>query len=126
MNEHLFISDGDGALYDTRKPGWHKATPLRANFKRHHTAIKTVADFKATLRAGQFAWPGGYPLYLLCSDGGTLHFDCARKEARNVIDSIARKSGDGWRVVACDVNYEDTDLYCDHCSKPIESAYGED
>ena len=25
-----------------------------------------------------------------------------------------------------DVNWEDAELYCDHCSKRIESAYAED
>ena len=29
-------------------------------------------------------------------------------------------------VVACEVNYEDTELYADHTGEKIESAYGED
>jgi hypothetical protein len=31
-----------------------------------------------------------------------------------------------WRIVASDINYEDPDLYCDHCHQRIESAYAED
>lgn len=125
MKDHFFISSCDGALHDTRQPDWHK-TPLRANYKRSHREISSVADFKATLRAGQWAWPGGYPMYLLCSDGAALCFACASKEARQVMWSIVNRARDGWRVVACDINYEDTELHCSDCSKPIESAYGGD
>lgn len=117
---HLFVSSCDGALHDTREQDWHKK-PLRQRFRFHHTAIHTMTEFKATLRAG--AWPGGYPLYLICSDGAALCFKCARKEVRNILEAIDRKDGSGWRVVACDINYEDCDLHCEHCSKPIESAY---
>lgn len=32
---------------------------------------------------------------------------------------------DQWRLVAADVNWEDSGLTCDHCSQRIESAYAE-
>ena len=125
MFNHLFVSSGDGALYDTRVPQWHKQAPLRANYNRSHSEIRTVADFKAALRAGAYAWPGGYQMFLICSDGAPLCFACARKEARNVLSAIDRKDGSGWRVVACDINYEDTDMRCEQCSESIPAAYGE-
>lgn len=124
MLDYLFVSSADGALYDTRAKDWNKLAPLRANFQRTHSRIKSVADYKATLRNGAFAWPGGYPLYLICSDGAALCFACGRKGFRNIAESIAARSDDGWRVVACDINYEDSDLTCDHCNKSIDSAYG--
>ncbi|MDE3038720.1 MAG: hypothetical protein KGJ21_09775 [Pseudomonadota bacterium] len=86
--------------------------------------INTVHDYRRAIRYGKFAWPGGYPLYFICDDGGALCCDCARKERRNVLSSIARNVRDGWRIVAQDVNYEDNDLFCDHCGEQIESAYG--
>ena len=49
-----------------------------------------------------------------------------RENLRSVLDSIRTKCDDGWRVVACEVNYEDTELYDDHTGRKIESAYGED
>lgn len=124
MLDHFFISDCDGALHDTRMANWAD-TPLRPNYRRTHREIRSVADFKATVRNGGFAWPGGYPMYLICSDGAALCFACARKEARHIIPAIDRKDGSGWRVVATDINYEDNDLWCDNCSQQIESAYGE-
>jgi len=122
--DHLFIAS-DGDMFDTRNPSWSTAKPLRSSYKRHYSEIRTVANFKATLRAGAAVWPGCYPLYLITSDGAALCFACARKEARNIFESIDRRAGDGWRVIACDTNFEDNDLQCDNCSKQIESAYGE-
>ena len=122
MLDHFFISDCDGALHDTRVANW-SSPPLRANYQRHHTTIETVADFKATLRAGPYAWPGGYPLYFITSDGAALSFTAARDEYRLIVLSSQEKAGDGWQIVACDVNYEDSDLVCDHTGQPIESAY---
>lgn len=120
---HLFVSDGD--LFDTRANDWHKQKPLRARFNWHHAEISTAAEMKATLRAGPHAWPGGYPLYFITSDGGALSFETARKELRNILDSIQRKDSSGWRVVACDVNYEDGDLCDDYTGKRIQSAYAD-
>lgn len=89
----------------------------------NHTNL-TPSGFGRALKQ-PYAWPGGYPLYFITSDCAALCHDCARKHGRAVIDSIRTRANDGWRVVAQDVNWEDSALYCDHCSKPIESAYGE-
>ena len=124
MQEHFFIAS-DGDLFDTRIAGWYRK-PLRSRYSFHCREINTVAEFKSTLRAGNWSFPGAYPMYLLCSDGGALCFDCARKEVRSIFGSIAGKSRDGWQVVACDTNLEDVELSCDHCHKQIESAYGND
>lgn len=122
--DYFFIGC-DGALHDTRMEGW-SAHPVRPRYAWSHAEIKTAAQFKATLRAGAYAWPGGYPLYLLTNDGAARCFACAHKEARQVFWDFQNKASTGWRVVACGVNYEDNDLYCDHCNKQIESAYSAD
>ena len=82
-------------------------------------------DLKNALRAGPYAWPGGYPCYFITSDGAALSFDAVRQEIRQVIWSMRHGVNDGWRVVAVDVNWEDPDLTCEHTGKPIPSAYGE-
>jgi len=78
------------------------------------------------MRYGPYAWPAGYPLYFVTNDGAALSFNTAKKERRNILESIANNSSDGWRIVALDINYEDTELFCDHSGERIESAYGED
>jgi len=126
MQSHMMISDTDGHLYDTRTPGWHLLPPLRRHYRQTYLDIDSVKALKATLRNGAFTGVGGYPLYFITSDGAALSFDSVRSEFRNVAESIAQRSNDGWRVVACTINYEDSDLTCDHSGKPIPSAYGED
>lgn len=69
-----------------------------------------------------YAWPGGYPLFAITSDGAALCKCCAKTER----ESIGTTTGsDGWNVIALDVNWEDPSLYCYHCSERIESAYAE-
>lgn len=69
-----------------------------------------------------YAWPGGYPLYYLTADNGVLCPDCAS------LPECTWDSGEDeqWDIVAAGGNWEDDSLYCDHCGKQIESAYGED
>lgn len=86
----------------------------------------TVQQFNEQLESGAYAWPGGYPLYFITSDGGALSFAAAKSEADAIRESIANGCNDGWRVVAVDVNWEDSTLYCDHTGNRIESAYAED
>ena len=69
-----------------------------------------------------YAWPGGYPLFYLCKDGGILCPDCANKEIA-LTDDIDDPQ---WYIVGYDINYEDESMYCDHCNKHIISAYGND
>jgi len=84
--------------------------------------IETVADFRKAVRMGPYAWPGGYPLYWITSDGGALSWEVCKTERHNILWSLHNKVDDGWRVVALDVNYED-DIICDHTGKQIEAAY---
>lgn len=84
----------------------------------------TVETFKRDLE-NKYAWPGGYPTFFITSDGAALCHGCAKKEQERIIESIKEHDRDGWRVAACDVNWEDTNLHCDNCSEQIESAYGE-
>lgn len=120
--EHFQVFEGD--LYDNRKE--HEKKPLRRKFEWHFSRISNVSQFKATLRAGKVTTLGCYPLYFITHDGAALCFDCAKKQFRQVVWDFMHKTSTGWRVVACDVNWESTDTHCDHCSEKIPSAYGDD
>lgn len=129
LPKHFWISY-DGHLNRMRNPspGMTASSDsdlIRLVYSKQFAEIKKASELKATLRAGAFA-TGGYPMFFLVGDGATLCFDCVRAELRNVLDSIKREIRDGWRVTHCDVNWEDNQLYCDHCSNRIPSAYGDD
>lgn len=123
-------SDG-GALYDTRGPGWSSAPPLRRPYSATYREISNLAELKATLRAGGFAWPGGYPLYFIAADGETVAFETVRAEFRRICREYldAAKPGawpdKAWLIAGCQINYEDGELYCAHSNARIESAYAE-
>lgn len=114
LPEHFFTTDG--ALYDTRKPEWHKLPPLRPVYNRHFSEITTTAEFKASLRAGEYTFPGGYTLAFTTADSCVLCFDCARKEAHLILDSIKSDCRDGWCVDGM-INVDECDdrIWCDHC-----------
>lgn len=89
--------------------------------------IKTVSDFRGAIRKGKYAWPGGYPLFFVTADGEALSFEAAIAERRQVISAIGHdERHSGWRVVAVETNWEDTNLTCAHTGKLIESAYDGD
>lgn len=85
----------------------------------------SIEQFEKDL-AEPFAWPGGYPRYFVTNDGAALSYDAARDNAALIKGSIGDNCADGWHVVACDVNWEDADLMCDHTGERIESAYAGD
>lgn len=89
--------------------------------------IVTVKDFGEALKQGPYAWPGGYPLYFVTEDGGSLSFATAWNERANIARAIVDndRSG-GWRVIGSEVNWEDPDLIDSHTGERIESAYAED
>lgn len=85
----------------------------------------TVEQLKNFIRQ-PYAWPGGYPQYLICADGGALCKTCATKEYKLILsDTRAVDLRSGWCIAGVDVNWEAVDLTCDHCGQLIESAYGE-
>jgi hypothetical protein len=78
-----------------------------------------------TLRTGKYA-DGCYPKFWLCSDSSELSYDACMANCGRIARSIRDGSNDGWRVVGCDVNWEDPAMYCAHTNERIESAYAED
>lgn len=86
----------------------------------------TTQDIKGRLRAGEYAWPGGYQLYFLASDGEALSFKAVRENLKQVLRSTYYRLHDGWTIDACEINWEDPALYCAHTGERIESAYGTD
>jgi len=69
-----------------------------------------------------YSWPGGYPMFAVTHDGAALCPKCCQTESRSIGTTYGT---DGWAITGLAINYEDPDLYCDHCGDRIESAYAE-
>lgn len=68
-----------------------------------------------------YAWPGGYEIYYIVHDGGVLCHNCANDELMRTIDPDFHD----WYIVDSDVLWEGPSIYCDHCNREIQSAYGD-
>lgn len=82
--------------------------------------INNIAELKASLRNGKYAWPGGYTVFYLCYDGEPLCFDCVKKEIRKVFYSMMHEVYDGWHIYGADLrdHYGDP-IICDHCGHEV-------
>lgn len=89
------------------------------------TRIETLRQVKRAIRQ-PYAWPGGYPLYVVLADGEALSCEAARQEWRQIVFATLHGLRDGWRALGAEINWEDTALYCAHTGERIESAYGEE
>lgn len=79
----------------------------------------------------QWAWPGGYPVFYVFTDGGCICPKCVNANIGEIDAAIRepgvlhRNSHGGWAIDGFDVNYDDAELYCDHCNERIPSAYAD-
>ncbi len=121
LSEYLHIGHG-GALYDTRRPNW-PAVPVRAIYQGAQSCtIGNTLELRAALRQ-PYAWPGGYELFAITSDGGCLCFDCVRAAYRSVSYSMRAGINDGWRVMAIEgAGNCDGPIDCEHCGREIVGA----
>ena len=71
-----------------------------------------------------YAWPGGYPVYTILTDGTLLCRTCARENFKLIAHSTKTQSRDGWQAAGADVLWEGEE-FCGHCNIKLESAYGE-
>tara|TARA_R110000787_G_scaffold50851_1_gene120797 strand:- start:554 stop:1048 length:495 start_codon:yes stop_codon:yes gene_type:complete len=83
--------------------------------------VPTHKDLLIQLLDAPFTWPGGYPKYGVTDDNHAICSGCAKDEFDRLYEAEAH---DGFYISMLTVNWEDENLYCDHCGDAIESAYG--
>ena len=93
---------------------------VREQYNYHYHNITIPRELASTIRAGKYAWPGGYAVFFIASDGGAICHGCTVAEYSNIVDSIRRDISDGWRIVGaeCSANI-DGEINCDHCNGVI-------
>ena len=87
--------------------------------------INSLKDLAVAYRTPH-AWPGGYTLHLVLQDGACLCHTCFRDNYRLVASDLKNGDCPGWKPYAQDCNWEDPDLYCDHCGVQIAPEYSQD
>lgn len=85
--------------------------------------MKNTESLKNAIR-NPFAWPGGYPVYVILDDGEMLCHKCVKENYRQLLHSTRNHAKDGWEVIGAEVLWENEDaLVCAHCSSVLEPAY---
>lgn len=118
----VFEATDDIARYTSKQ---QMPAPVSANLDDLVTKLSDIGYTNIRLDHKEWerwAWPGGYPLYYICADGGVLCSKCANAE---IEFTAAPDAETMWRLDAVEINYEDDHLVCCHCGQHIESAYGE-
>jgi hypothetical protein len=85
----------------------------------------TISQFRKDIRQ-PYAWPGGYPRYFIMQDGCALSFKAAYENKRLILEALSGDIRDSWAIAACEINWEDENLSCDHTGETIECAYSSD
>jgi hypothetical protein len=79
-------------------------------------------------RLPEIAWPGGYSIRYLASDGGTFCAGCANgengSEARTA-NGPEDVPDDGWLLVGHYIHWEGAPEECAHCGAELASEYGD-
>lgn len=86
--------------------------------------IKNGRELRKAVKQGAWAWPGGYPIYFIASDGAPLSFEAVAENLEQCAEATQTQDKGGWCIVAADINWEDTELTCEHKGVRIPSAYG--
>jgi len=74
-----------------------------------------------TIEVPTNSWPGLYPVFYVTADNGTLCPACVNEHRTLCADPADPQ----WHVTDTDINWESTDMTCEHCNAVIDSAYGE-
>ena len=90
--------------YDDSHPVWidHSMTPLSCGDGQFFSSVD-----------------GGYPVIFYTDAGDSFCPACASDP------TVAQLDEDDSPITMADVYMEGPSIYCDHCNKPIESAYGD-
>lgn len=93
--------------------------PTGPSGRRNLSALKEAVRWK-------YAWPGGYPLSAITTDGAALCMECVRKNWRNVAQETLHPSWScGWGVAAVDILWEGGNC-CDNCGECLDAYPSEE
>lgn len=109
----------EGDLYDGLRL-------VRRHYARQWATISTGFQVRAALRAGPYAWPGGYALAFVMDDGEAMCFRCVRENFRQIAEAMRRPSdwpACGWGVdgIASEESTDDAATCC-QCDRTIWEA----
>jgi len=83
----------------------------------------TERKFTDHLADGPLAWPGDYPVYFIAADGRSLCFASVEANAELIAAAIRENTDGPLRIVACQINWNDQNLFCAITGERIPAAF---
>jgi len=81
---------------------------------------------EASLNEGRYTSLGGYPKCLIIKNNQCLCWDCVKENEAEIQESLAMgETSNTYYPLQAEVNWENSELYCDECGERVESAYAE-
>ena len=93
---------------------------IREKYSYHFREIKNVRQFHSSLRAGKYAWPGGYELFF-CIAGDSICWDWVKENLNRERENVRQYSA----VLCGSHETEPEQFFCCDCNKDL-SAYTEE
>lgn len=84
---------------------------------------KMIIDQVKDLIRAPYAFPGGYPKFLVMNNSECLRHNCAKENYKLIVRSTGFDYFDSWQAYVVEINWE-SEISCSHCGDVIESAYG--
>jgi len=101
----------------TKAKSLHKCVNQGDTWYIEHKAPRAAAAIDG-------AFLTNYVTYHIMADCGCLCNKCLGDNASEVLEASREPVTDRqWEYSDTDINYENKDLYCDHCSERIEASY---
>lgn len=96
----------------------------RSAVERYRARPTPIEAAKLVARE-RYAWPGGYPLVLVMSDGETLCPDCVARNFREIARATRDGDRSGWAAEGYQVEEApEADVSCAHCRRVICEGVG--
>jgi len=93
---------------------------VRKDVARHYRQIDSINKLKASLRAGEYTFPGGYRLFFITDDGCALSFSAVLDNLQSIYYSMMHGFNDGWNIVGIGSTAEcEDEVFCDHTGEEI-------
>ena len=105
MSEQRIVED----YREITKGNWHTKT----------YDLNNPVHMARYIARNQYAWPGGYELCGVTSDGALLCSNCVKEEYVTIHHSTKHAYNDGWQIVAIISEAELESVNCSHCNKEL-------
>jgi hypothetical protein len=98
----------------------YKQHPTTGNWITQKYDLDKPVDMARYIARIQYAFPGGYMILGITSDGSLLCPNCIKEEYVNIHHSTKHEYNDGWRIIGITTSAElDDHEVCSHCNKEI-------